>query len=134
MKLIIAGSRTIGPSVEGILELLYLSNAIDNDRWCDLKEVISGGATGVDSAAKKFAEWCEIPFKEFPADWTAHGKAAGPIRNKQMAEYGDVLLLIWDGESRGSASMKKQMELLKKPVFEVIIKVPKTVKVLYGQN
>lgn len=61
-------------------------------------------------------------YKEFPADWKAHGKAAGPIRNKQMAEYADALLLIWDGESKGSASMKNEMLKLNKPVYEVIIK------------
>jgi len=59
---------------------------------------------------------------EFPADWDTHGRAAGPIRNKQMAEYGDALLLIWDGESRGSANMKSNMKKLGKPVYEIIIK------------
>ncbi len=60
--------------------------------------------------------------KEFPPDWEKHGKAAGPIRNKEMAEYADALLLIWDGKSRGSASMKKEMEKLEKPIYEVILK------------
>lgn len=39
------------------------------------------------------------------ADWDAHGKAAGPIRNRKMAQEADALLLLWDGKSKGSASM-----------------------------
>lgn len=42
---------------------------------------------------------------EFPADWNAHGKAAGPIRNQQMAQEADVLIAFWDGKSRGTKDM-----------------------------
>lgn len=37
-----------------------------------------------------------------------YGRAGGPIRNAKMAEYGDALLLIWDGKSRGSQSMLRE--------------------------
>ncbi len=66
----------------------------------------------------------KLPVKEFPADWDQHGNAAGPIRNAQMADYADALLLIYDGESRGSLNMRKQMAQLKKPIYEVILKRP----------
>jgi uncharacterized phage-like protein YoqJ len=36
-----------------------------------------------------------------------------------MAEYADALLLIWDGESRGSKNMLFNMKKLGKQVFEV---------------
>jgi hypothetical protein len=39
-----------------------------------------------------------------------------------MADYADALLLIWDGESKGSANMKKNMEKQNKKVYEVILK------------
>jgi hypothetical protein len=39
-----------------------------------------------------------------------------------MAEYADALILVWDGKSRGSASMKREMEKLGKPIYEVIVK------------
>ncbi len=38
-----------------------------------------------------------------------------------MALYGDALLLIWDGKSRGSTSMRNEMKKLDKPVYEVIL-------------
>lgn len=120
MKLIIAGSRTFEFDHDFIHEAMYAVNNYKK-KFLDL-EIVSGGAKGIDEAAKKYAQAWEKPYKEFAADWEAHGKAAGPIRNKQMAEYADALLLIWDGESKGSANMKKEMEKLKKPVYEVIIK------------
>ena len=33
-----------------------------------------------------------------------------------MAEYADAALVIWDGKSKGSADMLKQMHRLEKPV------------------
>lgn len=45
-----------------------------------------------------------IPFKLFPADWEKYGKAAGPIRNQQMAEYGNVLL-AFDRGTKGTKNM-----------------------------
>ena len=42
---------------------------------------------------------------EFPADWERHGKAAGYIRNREMAQNADALVAFWDGESRGTKSM-----------------------------
>ena len=44
----------------------------------------------------------------------AHDKAAGPIRNRQMAEYADYLIAFWDGESRGTRNMIETMKKLGK--------------------
>lgn len=76
----------------------------------------------MDSCAKKLAEEMLGHSRTFKADWNTYGKTAGPKRNAQMAEYGDALLVIWDGKSRGSANMKSEMLKLGKPVYEVIIK------------
>jgi hypothetical protein len=53
------------------------------------------------------------------------GKKAGHLRNKQMADHGTHLLLIWDGLSKGSANMKAQMQKVDKPIYEIIIENPK---------
>ena len=120
MKLIIAGSRTFNFDHDFIHEAIYAVNNYQS-KFPDL-EIVSGGAQGIDAAAKEYAQAWKKTYTEFPADWDAHGKAAGPIRNKQMAEYADALLLVWNGESKGSASMKNEMLKLKKPVYEIIIK------------
>lgn len=127
MKLIIAGSRTLFPSPS------FLKGCIC-DFKIDVTEIVSGTASGVDKAGEKLTSSLDtdlLTYKlkgklaKFPADWGKHGKAAGPIRNAEMAKYGDALLIIWDGSSWGSANMKAQMEKLGKPVYEVIIKMPK---------
>ena len=43
--------------------------------------------------------------KEFKADWVKYGKAAGPIRNEEMAKYADACIVFWDGKSPGAKSM-----------------------------
>lgn len=67
--------------------------------------LLQGGARGIDAAAKAFFSNLGIPVENYPADWTKWGRRAGPIRNKAMAEKGEVLLAVWDGESRGAHSM-----------------------------
>lgn len=116
MKLIIAGGR----DQEQVM-LQALAKSIEELGFGDqVTEVVSGGATGADALGESWADWWGIPVTKFLPDWASQGKAAGPIRNRQMAEYGDVLILIWDGKSRGSASMKREMEKLGKPIYEVL--------------
>lgn len=82
-------------------------------------EVVSGTARGADTLGEMWADENNIPYTQFPADWNLHGKAAGPIRNAQMKEYADALIVfIWDG-SRGSQNMYNQMKKANKPVFAV---------------
>jgi hypothetical protein len=92
----------------------------------DIKEIVSGGAIGVDKEGEHFASHMDLPIKRFLPDWDKYGKGAGPIRNKEMAQYGDVLLLIWNGDSHGSKSMEREMKKLNKPVYEIILLSPDT--------
>lgn len=115
MNLIIAGSRELDLKLSDIDTFVAIFDLAP-------KEVVSGGASGVDYIGGSWANVYNVPVKLMLADWGQHGKAAGPIRNKAMAEYGDALLLIWDGKSKGSASMLKEMKKLKKPIYEVILR------------
>ena len=119
MKLIIAGSRHIK------LEAAYIDLTLNSLGIRDeVKEIISGGAEGVDWAGEEFSiDYLDQEAKVFQADWL-QGHSAGPARNKVMAAYGDAVLLIWDGRSPGSANMKLEMLKLKKPIYEVLIKAP----------
>lgn len=120
MKLIIAGSRDFIPSNMLIDALVFDFQLLDG-----IREVVSGGALGVDRAGESWASTYpsdELLVKRFPADWDKYGKAAGPIRNREMAAYADALLLIWNGESRGSKNMREEMLKAKKPVYEVILR------------
>lgn len=60
--------------------------------------VIHGAARGADSIAAKVATHLLLPVEAYPADWNAHGKAAGPKRNEQMLATGiDYVVAFKDG-------------------------------------
>jgi hypothetical protein len=69
--------------------------------------IIHGAAPGADSLADDWAivNWC--PFQRYPADWNAYGKAAGPIRNRQMLAEGhpDIVIAFPTPKSRGTWDM-----------------------------
>jgi hypothetical protein len=64
--------------------------------------VISGGAKGVDTVAQEAAQARGLDTLIFPADWNTHGRAAGPIRNKQIVDAADQVVAFWNGSSRGT--------------------------------
>ena len=72
---------------------------------CGDFEIISGGASGVDSIAEYFAKQFNYAFKKFPANWNKYGKRAGYLRNVEMGNYADALIAIWDGKSKGTKHM-----------------------------
>lgn len=67
--------------------------------------IISGTAQGADKLGEKYAEEKGYEIERHPALWDKHGKAAGPIRNLEMAENADALIAFWDGKSRGTQNM-----------------------------
>jgi hypothetical protein len=97
MKTIIAGGRDIED--ESLVRLAIKQSP------GKITEVVCGCARGVDNIGRKLAEQYNIPVALFPANWDLHGPAAGPIRNKQMAEYAHALISIWDGNSKGTLNM-----------------------------
>ena len=72
--------------------------------------LIHGGARGADSLAGAWAAFRQIPVRVFPANWTKHGKAAGPIRNQQMLTegYPDAYLAFPGG--RGTQDMVQRCQ------------------------
>ncbi len=115
MKVIIAGSREF-------TDYNLLKEKVDymrtNGKFV-IDEIVSGTARGADQLGEDYAANNDIPVKEFPADWNTHGKAAGHIRNKQMAEYADALIAVWDGKSKGTKNMIETMNKLKKPTYVI---------------
>lgn len=102
MKLIVAGSRSIK---DRELVCKWIRKLVGEGTFHPVVQILTGGAYGVDILAEQWAAVSGVKYKVFPADWDKHGKAAGPLRNSQMAQYGDALLAIWDGESKGTKDM-----------------------------
>jgi hypothetical protein len=83
-----------------------------------ISTVIEGEARGVDTIAREWAEEMNLPVLRFPADWKQYGRAAGPIRNKEMLTEGKphiVIAFLAEG-SKGTANMIRMAEIAGVPV------------------
>jgi len=112
MKLIIAGSRNFN-DYKKLCKIC--GHLLQNQANI---EIISGAARGADQLGEKYASEKGYSIKQFPANWNKYGKAAGPKRNLQMANYSDALIAFWDGKSRGTKNM---IELANKRKLNVLI-------------
>ena len=114
---VVAGCRWFN-NVEFIFAHLdhYLRN-----RCKDNCVIVSGLATGPDSIAIDWAKSRGFDWLEFPADWAAAPRAAGMIRNGEMAKIGTHLIAFWDFKSRGTEDMIKRA--VKKDMRVEIVKI-----------
>jgi hypothetical protein len=113
MKVIIAGSRSI-------TDYSLIGIAVERSGF-NVTAVISGCAPdGIDHLGAQWAKAKHIPIERYPANWTKHGKAAGPIRNAEMAAAAEGLVAIWDGKSPGTRNMIYQMKRLGKPHYVLV--------------
>jgi hypothetical protein len=76
-------------------------------RYSSIDKIIEGGARGVDSFAKRYAEERGFNHAQYPANWDKHGKSAGPIRNTEMAEDGTALWCYHIGGNGSSDVISK---------------------------
>ena len=67
--------------------------------------IVSGHCYGVDLMGERYARDRKLGCEIYEAEWSRYGPAAGPRRNRQMAERADALIAVWDGESRGTGNM-----------------------------
>jgi hypothetical protein len=102
-KVIIAGSRdwTDEKVMKEYLEKFWLKFCSKTDKQI----VISGTARGADSMGEEMAKAHGLDIIYMPANWTAYGKRAGYIRNKEMAKMADGCIVFWNGNSHGSLDM-----------------------------
>ena len=97
MKIAIVGSRDI--------------NKIDIERYITKEdEIVSGGAKGVDTIAANYAKTNGIKITEFLPKYDLYGRAAPIIRNKEIVDYADKIIVFWNGKSKGALSVIKYAE------------------------
>ena len=109
MKIAIVGSRDVIVSDIG----RYISNA---------KEIVSGGAVGVDRCAEEYAKKNGIKLTVFLPQYKLYGRAAPIIRNKKIVDYSDKIVAFWNGSSKGTLSVIKYARKTGKPCEIVICK------------
>ena len=90
MKVAIIGSRNL--KIENLEK--YLPRKTD--------EIVSGGASGIDACAARWAKEHSLTLTEFLPQYEKYGRAAPILRNRQIAEYADCAIAFWDGRSRGT--------------------------------
>lgn len=71
-------------------------------------EIVSGGCSGTDALAERYAHERACSLQIFPADWPRYGKRAGYVRNREMHAYISTfaergVIAFWDGRSKGTA-------------------------------
>lgn len=116
MKVIIAGSRFYKPTDAEL-------DAALADSGFAMSSLVSGLAPGVDDAALQWARRRGIPYWSFPADWKSHGRAAGPIRNREMAQFADALIAFrLDGGTKGTDNMIHEAKLVNLPIHIVNVR------------
>ena len=97
MKIAVIGSRNIEEADIG----RYISEG---------DEIVSGGATGVDTCAAEYVSKNGIRLTVFLPEYERYGRAAPIVRNKQIVDHADKVIAFWDGSSRGTLSVIKYAE------------------------
>ena len=107
MKVAVIGSRTLGE-----INLSLFLSAED--------EIVSGGAVGVDRCAAAYAKGNGLVLTEFLPQYDRYGRAAPIVRNKEIVNYADKVIVFWNGTSKGALSVIKYAQKIGKPC-EVIL-------------
>lgn len=107
MKLMIAGSRSI--------QDFDLSVHVPSDT----ELIITGGAPGVDTLAEQYADKHKISKLIVRPQYEVYGKAAPILQNQKMVEIADMVLVIWDGQSKGTKSTIQYAKKLQKELIVI---------------
>ena len=98
-KVVVAGGRDYNDKkrVFKLLDKLY-------EDMPDI-EIVCGMPNGADALGYDWATSRNVKCHEFPANWNKYKKRAGYLRNREMAEFSDYVVVFWDGKSRGTKMM-----------------------------
>lgn len=102
MRIAVVGSR-------GITAISLAPYVSDSD------EIVSGGAKGVDACAAAYARKNGLTLTEFLPQYERYGRAAPIIRNRELVDYADKVIVFWDGRSKGARSVIRYAERVGKP-------------------
>lgn len=109
MKVLVVGSRSI--------RQFDLSPYIPAQ--ADL--IISGGAKGIDALAEAYADAHKISKLILRPRYARYGKGAPLRRNEEMVDLADMVLIIWDGRSKGTQYTMRDAEKKGKPISLIVL-------------
>ena len=102
MRVLVCGGRDFSDTAFAYRTL----NRLHKERGFDV--VIEGDARGADRIAGYWARRLGVDDLKFRADWDAHGRRAGPIRNQRMLDEGRPDLVVAFPGGRGTADMTRR--------------------------
>ncbi len=116
MRTILAGSRDIVDASE--LDAAILESGFE------ITTVICGCAAGVDTLGYKWAMSHSRLVEFYPADWNAHGRRAGYVRNCKMADAaGSEGALIAVMRIKGTPGTKNMISIAEDRGLKVFIRL-----------
>lgn len=126
MRLLLCGDRNWkdGHLIRSVLgaEIRAFMQANPGAKRSDVV-VIEGEARGADQGAAAIAVQFGCTVERYPADWDKYGRAAGPIRNRQMLRIGkpDKVIAFHD-DIENSKGTKNMVEIAREDavIVEVI--------------
>lgn len=103
MKILVCGGRDYDKKykVFKVLDLVAPETNFD-------LAIIEGGATGADQWAKEWADKEKVKVFEHQADWNKFGRAAGPMRNREMLEKHEIDFVLAFKGGAGTKNMVDQ--------------------------
>lgn len=128
--LLITGSRSFATFPQE--QIFHIFNLIfkkfDFNPW-EGDRVLVGGARGIDMMVLNYMIYkgrvhndaYTHAYEVMQAEWDKYGKAAGPIRNKEMVIKCTKGAGIWDGKSRGTKHCIDELEKAGKLLFKVTV-------------
>lgn len=116
MKILVCGGRAWN-------DWTKLKTKLDEVSSVNLGDVhiIEGGAMGADIMARQWAIGAKVPYTEVPANWKLHGKAAGPIRNRQMLDMAPNLVLAFHVDLAASKGTKDCVEEAQRRGIQTVV-------------
>ena len=111
MKLAIVGTQVLDSYTRFKGRLKY-----NFDAFSDVTEIVTGGTERIGYFAERLANSLEIPIKKFPPDYKTYGSNAPLVRNTQLVEYADYVIVFIDEYSRGTYDYIKKAKAANKPL------------------
>ena len=118
----VVGSRGVAACAALLARLAELAPA----------ELVSGGAAGADTLGAEWARANGVPLRVLRPDYSAHGPAAPHVRNGAIVAAASVVLVVWDGKSRGTLSAARAAAALGRPCEWLAAPAPGTLPVPGG--
>lgn len=135
MKLIVAGSRSLykipkinlNSYVQEYYSILEQTiEALEQKTKKQVTEIVHGACKdSPDMLGDYYAKCYDLTCTPYPANWKKYDLAAGPIRNAQMAEYGDIaicFLNVADLKKDSSGTRNMIDEMKKRNKIAIILK------------